>query len=199
MPARFSRLSAAASPSAAPIRRCAPAPSPSSTAPADVLAFTRDERRRAAALPFQSRPLGGARRLARPVPCDCAFRPRIWRRAGGRRRCRPPACRRRLFRCSRLRRGGEEEMAELELTQVKEVLRRGRRHQGRRSRHQVGRVHRLRRAVGLRQVDLAAPHRRARGHLVGNARDRRQGGQRPAALASAASPWSSSPTRSIRT
>ena len=80
------------------------------------------------------------------------------------------------------RREGEEAMAGSSAHAGEEVLRRGRRHQGRRSRHQVGRVHRLRRPVGLRQVDAAAPHRRARGHHLGHARDRRRGGQRPAAV-----------------
>src|ERR1700676_5371989 len=58
-----------------------------------------------------------------------------------------------------------------------EVVRRGGRDQGRRPRHQVGRVHRLRRTVRLRQVHLASPGRRARGHQRRHADDRWRRGQ----------------------
>ena len=54
-------------------------------------------------------------------------------------------------------------------------------HPWRRSRHRRRRVRRLRRPLRLRQVDAAAPHRRARGDHGGRSLDRRRAGQRRSA------------------
>ena len=57
---------------------------------------------------------------------------------------------------------------------------------------------RLRRAVGLRQVHAAARHRRAGGRDLRRRPDRRQAASTLCRRPSAASPWCSRPTRSIR-
>ena len=62
-----------------------------------------------------------------------------------------------------------------------QVVRAGRRHQGRRPGDRAQRVRGLRRPLGLRQVHALAPDRRARGHHLGRAPDRRRDRQRPAA------------------
>ena len=62
-----------------------------------------------------------------------------------------------------------------------QVVRDRARHQGREPRDPEQGVRRLRRAVGLRQVDPSAPGRRARGHHRRAHDVRRRGGQRPAA------------------
>ena len=90
-------------------------------------------------------------------------------------------------------------MSQLVLSGLRQVVRRSRGHQGRRPRCRRGRVRGVRRPVGLRQIHAAA-------------HDRRTGGQSPRATSSstarwsttcrrpsAASPWCSSPMRSIRT
>ena len=61
------------------------------------------------------------------------------------------------------------------------------------------RVRRLRRAVRLRQVDAAAHDRRARGHLAAARSASAAGSSTTSSPPIAASPWCSSPTRSIRT
>ena len=63
-----------------------------------------------------------------------------------------------------------------------QVLRGGPRHQGRRPRDRDGRVHGLRRPLGLRQVHAAPADRRARGHHLGRHALRRPAGQRPGAV-----------------
>ena len=76
----------------------------------------------------------------------------------------------------------ERSMADLTLRQIKKSYG-SREHPSRhRPRHQVGRVHRLRRPVRLRQVHAAADDRRPRGDHVGRAEDRRRGRQRRAAV-----------------
>ena len=73
-------------------------------------------------------------------------------------------------------------MAEVNLSGITKSFGAVARHQGRRPRHRDRRVRRLRRPVGLRQVDAAAPDRRAGGHHQRHDEDRRRGGERRAAL-----------------
>ena len=73
-------------------------------------------------------------------------------------------------------------MAHLQAHRRPQELRRGRRHQGRRPRDRDGRVHGLRRALGLRQVHAAAADLRARGHHLGRHAVRQRAGQRPGAV-----------------
>ena len=68
-----------------------------------------------------------------------------------------------------------------------------------RPRHRRRRVRRVRRAVGVRQVDAVAQHRRARGADRGVDRDRRPARSTTCRRRRAASRWCSSPTRSTRT
>ena len=73
-------------------------------------------------------------------------------------------------------------MADLTLTQVRKAYGSVEDPPRHRPRHQVGRVHRLRRSVGLRQVDAAALIAGLEEITSGDARDRRRGGQRRAAV-----------------
>ena len=104
-----------------------------------------------------------------------------------------------LCRLACRRRPGRLRDGEPRTPRRREALRRRRDHPRRRPQHRGRRVRRLRRPVRLREVDAAADDRRAGGDHRRRGLHRRRAGERRSPPPSAALPWCSSPTRSIRT
>ena len=136
---------------------------------------------------------------------------RVHRRlAGGDgRACRSPSCRSSpiFFFCAEILRPQPARASASESVSYAEPRRRSRhqglrrlpRHRGRELRGRARRVHRHGRPVGLRQVDAAADHRRARADHLRADRHRRPRRHRATSRPTAASPWSSRTTPSTRT
>ena len=90
-------------------------------------------------------------------------------------------------------------MGQISLSRLAQVLRRHRGHPRRQPRHRRRRARGLRRPLRLRQVHAPAADLRPRPPDLGQHRHRRPRRHRQSAPPTAASPWSSSPTRSTRT